>query len=159
MPGISESEQPASQIIGSTLSCVLTATHACISERVPEFLAEILPEIAPYEHLESSIEIVLVEVLNNIVEHSYHHQEDQKITVKCTLGDTFLTFETLDLGCPMPPEVLIGHTLPPRPCDIPSIAEGGFGWFLIRKLVRDFEYRRVGHENRLRFTFDCAAGD
>jgi serine/threonine-protein kinase RsbW len=97
----------------------------------------------------STVEIVLAEALNNIVEHAYaKSQGDIEISLSMQAND--LKVCIIDSGLPMP-----GGILPQAPqnlieplCDLP---EGGFGWFLIRSLSKDLSYRRNGRHNQLCF--------
>lgn len=97
-------------------------------------------------------EIVLAEALNNIVEHAYaRHQGDIEITLK--LSPSGLVCRIVDTGVPMPEGALPAGTLKPFAED-DDLPEGGFGWFLIRTLSRDLEYRREGMNNLLSFRLD-----
>lgn len=93
------------------------------------------------------VEIVLAEVLNNIVEHGY---ADGSGTIRL-VGRRHaggVLFGITDLGRPFP-----GGTLPeghlPDPGGNGNPPEGGFGWFLIRRLSVALRYRRGQGRNRL----------
>ena len=63
-----------------------------------------------------------------------------------------MQFELLDQGLPMP-----GGQPPPGQAAgvdvaVDDLPEGGFGWFLIRKLSQDLRYSRDGDTNRLCFS-------
>lgn len=99
-----------------------------------------------------TVEIVLAEVLNNIVEHAYADFS----------GDIALTIDQIgtslqccfrDSGRAMPDSTLPkGNLQPFDGChDAP---EGGFGWHLIRALASDLSYRREGESNLLQFRLD-----
>ncbi|QFT58522.1 serine-protein kinase RsbW [Sulfitobacter sp. THAF37] len=97
-----------------------------------------------------TVELVLAEVLNNIVEHAYPQQRPgDTIDIRAEHRADGLHFRISDRGRAMP------AGLPPlgrhiaEPPKATSIPEGGFGWFLIRDLARDVRYRRVGGENQL----------
>lgn len=97
-------------------------------------------------------EIVLAEALNNIVEHAYaRHQGDIEITLQLSVSG--LVCRIVDTGSPMPDGVLPAGKLKPFTTD-DDLPEGGFGWFLIRTLSRDLEYRRDGNTNLLSFRLD-----
>ena len=97
-------------------------------------------------------EIVLAEALNNIVEHAYaHHAGEIEITL--LLHQNALICRIIDTGLPMPNDTLpAGHLAEFAPSD--DLPEGGFGWFLIRTLSRDLDYRRVDGRNQLSFRLD-----
>ncbi|PTE16352.1 ATP-binding protein [Pseudogemmobacter blasticus] len=94
----------------------------------------------------SNAEIVLAEVLNNIAEHAYAGRPGPiRLWVAREPGRLCLRVE--DEGRPMP-----GHRLPPDRLPAPGeLAEGGFGWHLIRALASDLRYDRCGSLNRLCF--------
>ncbi|WP_395543111.1 ATP-binding protein [Neotabrizicola sp. sgz301269] len=95
----------------------------------------------------STAEIVLAEVLNNIAEHAY---ADGDGPIRLWLGWAAgrLVCRIEDEGSPMP------GGMPPQgrpPCP-EELAEGGFGWHLIRSLADDLAYQRAWGINRLYFT-------
>ncbi|WP_083545720.1 ATP-binding protein [Sulfitobacter alexandrii] len=103
------------------------------------------------EELET-LELVLAEILNNIVEHAYaDHRPGDTITVSGEHRTDGLHLRIRDRGKAMP------NGQPPlgRPafgiprCGAERLPEGGFGWPLIRDLARDLCYRRLDGENTL----------
>lgn len=101
--------------------------------------------------LESVIEIALAEVLNNVVEHAYAEQGGGVIEIEIERQFDGFAFCITDDGRPMPDNCLPAGTR--RDLDVPAqdLPEGGFGWFLIRKLTQDLEYSRSANRNRLTF--------
>jgi serine/threonine-protein kinase RsbW len=99
-----------------------------------------------------SAELVLAEALNNVVEHAYGPFSGE-IRVMMTRKDGGLRVIIEDDGTEMPnydiPEGKLhaaqNHT---------DLAEGGYGWFLIRKLTKNLSYRRFGGCNRLSFLLE-----
>lgn len=102
-------------------------------------------------HLESVIEIALAEVLNNVVEHAYAEEGGGVIEIEIERQDDGFSFCITDDGRPMPDNCLPEGTR--RDLDVPAqdLPEGGFGWFLIRKLTQGLEYTRSANRNRLAF--------
>lgn len=93
-------------------------------------------------------ELVLAEAMNNIVEHAYG-DVDGPLRLTLMRGRHRVICRLMDCGRPMP-----GLTLPP--CRLPapdapddSLAEGGYGWFLIHSLSQRLHYRRAEGMNRL----------
>ena len=102
----------------------------------------------------ASVELVLAEVLNNIVEHGYGDDQPGMIELRVVHSAEGLFCTAIDDGQAMPgnrPPM----TDPPSP-DVPmmAMAEGGFGWFLIRELSRDLTYRRDAGRNELAFRLE-----
>lgn len=97
-------------------------------------------------------EIVLAEALNNIVEHAYA-QHSGEIEITLLLHKNALICRIVDTGLPMPDKSLpAGHLAEFGPTD--DLPEGGFGWFLIRTLSRDLDYRRIDGRNHLSFRLE-----
>lgn len=99
----------------------------------------------------SSVELVIAEVLNNIVEHAYGGNADGQIALSWTFGATGLLFRVEDKGNPMP-----DCKLPPPYCfsrlrNRTRPPENGFGWLLIQRLAYNVVYRRHGSRNILTF--------
>ncbi|MFE3836822.1 ATP-binding protein [Pseudogemmobacter sonorensis] len=91
-------------------------------------------------------ELVLAEVLNNIVEHAYRDGHGPIVLGFQRAADA-LNCRIVDFGERMP-EGRLPEGQPPFPRDL---AEGGYGWHLIRSLARDLRYEWVGEGNWLTF--------
>lgn len=128
---------------------VFPASPATIRSVIDRLFAPSSGLLAGDTAMRDSARIVLAEVLNNIVEHSYGGKGGE-IDLRLELSERGLAVQVSDRGRPMP-----GGTLPvglaPRLSDVATLPEGGFGWFMIRQLVRDLEYQRIGPCNRLSF--------
>jgi len=94
-----------------------------------------------------STEIVLAEVLNNIVEHSYEGSNMGTIHVSVLCNDDMISIETRDYGMPMPGLTPPNPDQDELPMAVEDLPEGGFGWFFIRTLSSLMEYRRSGKQN------------
>jgi serine/threonine-protein kinase RsbW len=96
-----------------------------------------------------SVEIVLGEALNNIVEHAYVSGTGE-IEISLWLESPDLVVQITDFGAAMP-----GGDLPKGRLaahgTLETLPEGGFGWHLIRELATDLHYRREGEMNLLSF--------
>ena len=102
-----------------------------------------------------TVELVLAEAMNNVVEHAYADTSGviELRVANCADG---LFCEVLDDGAGMeglPAGNVPSGDLPPSLDDMP---EGGFGWFLIRSLARDLRYTREDGRNRLSFRIELA---
>lgn len=104
-----------------------------------------------------TVQLVLAEVLNNIIEHGYPGRNPRgPITVGFGQGADGLWIHVTDRGCPMPDGQLPIGKMQPLDVDLMDLPEGGFGWFLIQNIAKDIVYERVEPENRL--TFRIAVG-
>lgn len=101
-----------------------------------------------------SVSIILAEALNNIVEHAYPQGEEGEIRVVIRKRNASLMFEIGDWGRPMPKgrAPMGNHPMSEFHQD-DAMPEGGYGWFLIRELVRDLVYDRRDDQNLLLFRF------
>lgn len=103
-----------------------------------------------------TVQIVLAESVNNVVEHSYAGQNAGQIEVECDVAQDALSIQICDTGTS-----LIDQGLPAgKPADVSgtrdTLPEGGFGWFLIRALTRDIAYHRENGCNHLVLSFHLA---
>lgn len=103
-----------------------------------------------------SVELVLAEVMNNIVEHAYADNPTGLINLVIEPKADGLHCEFSDDGHPMPDGGVPLGELSPLDCEFSDLPEGGFGWFLIRDLARDLEYRRQDGKNYLTFRIAVA---
>jgi serine/threonine-protein kinase RsbW len=108
--------------------------------------------IAP-EHVET-LELVVAEVLNNIVEHAYRDMPAGEIGIEVEARGGVILCDVTDGGAPMPGARLPQGAHPGRGTTSDDLPEGGYGWFLIRGLARDLTYARIGGRNVLRFRID-----
>ncbi len=97
-----------------------------------------------------TVELVMAEALNNVVEHAYPEGNPAgPINIHCKHRSNGLHLTITDQGVGMPD----GETPLGRPANLNvdkmQLPEGGFGWFLIKDLAKDVDYKRVGWENRL----------
>ncbi len=97
-----------------------------------------------------SVELVLAEVLNNVVEHAYARTDGP---IEITLNHEGVVLHCLirDRGAGMPDGVLPNGAQSNLNGPTDALPEGGFGWFLIRKLAEGIAYRRAGDQNELAF--------
>ncbi len=126
---------------------------------VRDALAAVLERFAPLISSEDcgTLELVLAEVLNNIVEHGYVGTEAGLIDLSIVRDKRGLSCSVRDDGTPLPADHLIRNLEThkrPEPIDLP---EGGFGWFLIRDLAEDLGYARSENSNLLAFRLPIGA--
>lgn len=97
-----------------------------------------------------TVELIVAEVLNNIVDHAFDdHPHPGSIRVHGSYQPNGLKFCFTDLGKPMPHSALRA-SLDAIPCLDPStLPEGGFGMGLIKLLTDRLDYSRTGSLNCL----------
>ncbi|MEE4187333.1 MAG: ATP-binding protein [Roseobacter sp.] len=118
-----------------------------------EALAQFLEALGPLNldvEETGTIELVLAEVLNNIVEHAYPENAPAgPIAIHCAHQDDGLLVQIKDKGKAMPDGKLPLGEVASLDVELDDMPEGGFGWFLIQHLARDVTYARVEDENHL----------
>lgn len=97
-----------------------------------------------------TIEIVMAEALNNVVEHAYPEGDPPgPVEIDCAHRDSGLHFRVIDRGRPLPNgDMPIGEAARVD-VDMMDMPEGGFGWFIIKDLAREVQYQRRGEHNVL----------
>ena len=102
----------------------------------------------------STVELVMAEVLNNIVEHAHDDAKKRgSICISCSHGENDLFLTVVDQGEPMPGGIVPAGQEQDLDVDLMDLPEGGFGWFLIQDLTESLSYERIGAENRLSLHF------
>ncbi|MBW6416122.1 ATP-binding protein [Celeribacter sp. PS-C1] len=132
------------------LRLILPATDAAVRRGLQTIKDGLGPKgLAPDEV--ASLEIVLAEILNNIVEHAYAGHPEGQIDIRLSQADDGLHCMISDRGKMMPGgEPPLGLKVDLN-CDVADLPEGGFGWFLIRELAHELDYTHTDGENKLSF--------
>lgn len=99
----------------------------------------------------ATVELVLAEILNNIVEHAFAGLPPGMIQLTLRLGPDRLCGHTTDTGRPFPGGLPRAEAPAQRP-QRQALPEGGFGWALIRQLCADLHYSRSRCCNLLSFS-------
>ena len=144
-------ELPQPQIPQATkLQFCFSANNDAVRKALADTISGLRQLELPVEET-GSVEIVLAEALNNVVEHAYADNPSGMINLQVSQASNGLCFLISDRGNPMPgdmPPLGQPHDLNCAPSDLP---EGGFGWFLIRDLAHDLQYTRQSGKNILSF--------
>ncbi len=129
---------------------------------VRQALAQVLDGLKPLSldvEETGTIELVLAEALNNIVEHAYPEGDPTgAINITCKRGEKGLHFRVTDSGRPMPEEKLPMAVQADVDVDMFDLPEGGFGWFLIQDLAKDVDYAYENGKNILDLRLAVAMG-
>lgn len=104
-----------------------------------------------------TVELVMAEALNNIVEHAYPEEDEVgPIDILCEHGADGLHLKVIDQGRAMPNGILPIAASADLEVEFHNMPEGGFGWFLIKDLAKEVRYERTDWENRLMFRLAVA---
>lgn len=153
------SADPPATAAGGVLSrTAFRATFDNVRLAVENAMAKLAP-LRLSEEDTTSIELILAEALNNVVEHAYPPGQPGNVKLVMRHGRAGILIEVRDTGKPMPdgktPLGLHPHEKQPDE----ALPEGGFGWYLIRQLARDVVYDRENGENFLIFRVAIGAVD
>lgn len=103
-----------------------------------------------------TVELVLAEALNNIVEHAYPADQPGGILLAVSMTRDRLCFRLHDQGIPLPGLAPPVGARPDPGVAQAALPEGGFGWYLIRDLTDVLSYARQNGENILTLEFAFA---
>ena len=106
-----------------------------------------------------TVELVVGEVLNNVVEHAYGPGSSGPIVLACTSESGVLRFCVCDRGRTLPGLQLPVGRRPDVNRPRSELPEGGFGWYLVHSLAFDLKYRRAEQSNILNFSIQMGETD
>lgn len=124
--------------------CIISATIDAI-EVVAVYIEEIL-ESAGISMIDSSrVQLAVEEAVTNVVTHGYDEKPGE-VSVCCTIENKMVIVTITDSGFPFDPT-----TIPPADvtADIEHRNIGGLGVHLIRSLMDEMTYQRIGEKNQL----------
>ncbi len=103
----------------------------------------------------ATVELVLAEAINNIVEHAYTGTAKEKlIRAELSLIGQQLDVALCDNGVAFPDGMLPSGELPDLDVALEQLPEGGFGWFLIYTQTQSVHYSRRDDRNTLSLCFE-----
>ncbi|NOY74802.1 MAG: SpoIIE family protein phosphatase [Kiritimatiellaeota bacterium] len=105
------------------------------------------------EGVSASIELAVVEAVNNIVEHSYSSQKDGPIELTIEHTGVSVVFTFLDNGVPFEAASIQTPSFDWKKID--DAPEDGWGLFLMSSIMDDLQRKRSGGVNILRMTKKC----
>ena len=100
----------------------------------------------------TNVQIVLVEALNNIIEHGSDCEGSSLIDIEITVSNNIIVAQLRDSGIKFTPPEIMQSPLQYND-DLNDFPEGGFGWFLIRKITSSVEFTRTAGKNHLVLKF------
>lgn len=127
----------------------LAGTEGAVREGLAQAMAHLAPlRLNPDDA--GTVELVLAEALNNVVEHALATTFEQTtIEIRGRYGAAGLHLTVIDRGAPMPDGAAPVAKTPNLDVEANDMPEGGFGWYLIHTLATDVRYVRIGTANHL----------
>ncbi|MEA3245791.1 MAG: ATP-binding protein [Gemmatimonadota bacterium] len=110
--------------------------HAAVAEFAT---AERLPA-----DVRRSVQVVVDELLANIVLHGLAGRDGGEATIEITCGPHDLTITVSDNGAPFDP---FRHAEPDTTLSVEARPTGGLGIHLVRRMVDEARYQRLGDRN------------
>ena len=141
------------KLMVKTFACSFTATNADARSGISSVVAQLRSLGIPAARADE-VQIALTEAVNNVVEHAYASTAPGDVRIKVELSPNQLWISIQDAGAPFPN----GQLPEGKPADInvpvKNLPEGGFGWFLIRELASQVQYKRSEGSNNLSLCFE-----
>lgn len=137
------------------IRATIPGTYAEVS-RVRQILPLAAADLAFTRSTLVRLEICLTEALTNVIRHGYRDREEGEIEIDFLAFPDRLVMEIADCGAPMPLSASASlRARDPgteRADDIPPLKEGGYGIPILRAVLDEIDYRRIGDRNVLTMT-------
>lgn len=129
----------------------------------------LLADLSYPEEQAASIELCLIEAVNNVIEHAYHEEPRHLVEVSVCADAEAIELTVRDDGAAMPDGAIAraraqeaeldaaGPAAFADLLDLDAVAEGGYGLRLITQVMSEVEYRRDGDRNTLTMTMKLGA--
>jgi len=105
----------------------------------------------------SSVELAVVEAVNNSIEHAYRSETGNSIDVAFEYSTECLNIKVSDYGVPMPKSVagqlLTEVSMPDAVSDMEDLPESGWGMQLLKSVCDEVSYNRTKSRNTLSLSF------
>lgn len=117
-------------------------------EKIQAFVAEFGQRHGLSAEAAADLELAVDEACSNIIEHGYRGMPPGEIVLALRSEPGRVKVEIRDQGWGFDPD-----KIPPPDIHAPLVERtaGGLGWFLIRELMEEVEYRRTESGNTLTF--------
>lgn len=114
--------------------------------KVLDFIESVGEELNLAHPIIMNVCLAVEEAVANIIMYAYPPPEKDEIHLSCTKEDNELIFLLSDNGVPFDPTLISNPDISLPACERPV---GGLGILLIRKIMNEIIYERIGTENRL----------
>jgi len=105
----------------------------------------------------SSVELAVVEAINNSIEHAYRSESGNSVDVAFEYDADCLNIKIKDYGVPMPNSIAgqlsTGVVMPDGNVDMDALPESGWGVQLLKSVCDEVSYKRNSSCNTLSLSF------
>lgn len=109
----------------------------------------------------SSVELAVVEAVNNSIEHAYKLKAGNLVDVAVEYSSDRLNIRISDYGAPMPKSIAGDLSskvaMPDVHEGLEAVPESGWGMQLLKSLCDDISYKRINSCNTLSLSFKLAS--
>lgn len=126
----------------------INSAHSDV-RRAATFLYQFCEQHSIGNKTQGQLDLILVEALNNVVEHAYPDNVDGSIVIELDYIDNEIVIKITDQGIAAPESFMIQEPELPNHNHLP---EGGWGLCLIQALTDTIEYFRFSDHNTLVLT-------
>ena len=114
--------------------------------RVAEFMESVCDELALDMHQAMKLQLVIEEMMTNVIFYAYPEGTRADITLTAESDGKELTFVLSDSGKPFDPTAKEDADIESNPMDR---QQGGMGILIVKNIMNEVSYQRLGDENRL----------
>lgn len=130
------------------LSMTITASWAEL-EKLNEAIQDFALQQAWSDESLFQVSLVLEELITNVINHGSTDHHTPQVDIQFVQNGHHLTIDMADTGIPFDPLL---KAPPDLEADIDERPIGGLGVFLVRELMDEVLYQRIGDRNQLRLT-------
>ncbi len=118
-----------------------------------QFLDQAAKELGIKERLLMSLKLVMEEVVANIIHYAYPWDKDKQISIHLESDQNRLVITVIDSGISFNPTV---KQTPDISLSVSERPIGGLGIFLVKQIMNEVKYDRIGNKNILTMVKDIA---
>ena len=114
--------------------------------RVAEFMEGVCDELQLDMHVAMKIQVAMEEMVTNVIFYAYPEGTTADITLTAESDGKEVTFVLSDTGKPFDPTAKEDADIESNPMDR---QQGGMGILIVKNIMNEVSYQRLGDENRL----------
>lgn len=126
-------------------TAIFLTKYAALAE-MREFVRQAAEDMGMSEGEAYAVQLAVDEACTNIIEHACGGECEEQIEITCTDADDRLTILIRDHGKPFDPAAV---PAPDLEANLDERPVGGLGMFLMRRLMDEVRYERLGESGNL----------